>query len=58
MKTTDKISPAFNQPAGVDAAGRILARTLTPALSRDDGPSISDVFRAGEGAKQVCVCIL
>jgi hypothetical protein len=35
----------------VGAADRILARPLTPALSRDFGPFISGAFRAGEGAK-------
>jgi hypothetical protein len=55
-KITGKIPPAFRRPDCVDAADRILALTLTPSRSRDDGPSISDAFRAGEGAKQAFFC--
>ena len=40
-------------PACVGGADRILSRPLTPSLSPEIHPAISDVLRGGEGAKQV-----
>ena len=58
IETAQSAASVVQAPGADTLADRILACALTPSLSRDCGPSISDIFRAGEWAKQSVWCVV